>query len=113
MVGSDSLNPRYVKAEVEVRTEVTVKEIIRIGTGQTIDHIVWIEDSSGKKEIDPDLSEVIDGVVSKIIPEDTVYRIAEGRIGIIVTEMVFTTEVGTGLEKDHFREIMAVTELEV
>ena len=33
VVGSDSLNPRYIKAEAEVRIEVIVKEIIRIGTG--------------------------------------------------------------------------------
>ena len=113
MVGSDSLNPRYIKAEVEVRTEVIVKEIIRRGTGHTIDQIVGIEDTSGKTEIDPDLSKVIDGVVSKIIPEGTVYRIAEESIGIIVIEMVVRTEVGTGLGKDPFQEIMAVTELEV
>ena len=106
-------SPRYIKVEVDVRTEVIVKEIIRIGTGQTIDQIVGIEDSSDKTEIDPDLSEVIDGVVSKIIPEDRVYRIAEESIEIIVIEMVVTTEVGTGLEKDHFQEIMAVAELEV
>ena len=103
MVGSDSLNPRYIKAEVEVRTEVIVKEIISIGTGQTIDQMVGIEDSSDKTEIDPDLGESIDRVVSRIIPEDTVYRIAEESIGIIVTEMVVTTEVGTGLEKDCFQ----------
>ena len=27
--------------------------------------------------------------------------------------MVTTTEVGTGIEKDHFQEIMAITELGV
>ena len=48
VVGSDNLNPRYIKAGVKVRTEVIVKEIIRTGTGQTIDQIVGIEDSSGK-----------------------------------------------------------------
>ena len=41
-------------------------------------------------------------------PEDTVDRIVEESIGIIVIEMMVTTEVGTGLEKDHFQKIMAV-----
>ena len=92
MVGSDSLNPRYIKAEVEVRREVIVKEIIRIGTGQTIDQIVGIGNNSDTTEIDPDLSKVIDGVVFKIIPEDTIYKIEEESIGIIVIEMVVITE---------------------
>ena len=92
---SDSLNP----TEVEVRTEVIVKEIIRIGISQTI---IGIGNSSDKTEIDPDLSEVIDGIVSEIIPEDTLYRIAEEGIGIIVIEIMVTTEVGTGLEMDCF-----------
>ena len=43
--------------------------------------------------------------------EDTVDKIIEGSIGIIIIEMIATTEVGIGLEKDHFQEIMAVTEL--
>ena len=89
------------------------QEIIRIGTGQIIDQIVGIEDSLGKTEIYPDLSKVIEGVVSKIIPEDTVDRIAEENIGVIVIEMMVTTEIGAGLEKDCFQEIMAVIEQEV
>ena len=56
MEGSDNLNPRYIKAEVEVRTEIIIKEIIRIGTGQIIDQTVGIEDSSDKMEADPGLS---------------------------------------------------------
>ena len=59
------------------------------------------------------MSKVIEEVVSKIIPEDTVDKILEESIGIIVIEMMATTEVGIDLEKDHFQEIMAVTELEV
>ena len=52
-------------------------------------------------------------VVSEIIPEGTVDKIAEESIGIIVIEMMVTTEVGTGLEKDHFQENMVVPELGV
>ena len=113
MGGQDNSNPRYIKAEVEIRTEAIAKEIIKIGIGQTADQIVEIEDSSGKTEVDIDLSRVIEEVVFEIIPEDTVDKIVEESIGIIVIEMMATTEAGIGLKKDHFQEIMVVTELEV
>ena len=96
MVDSDNLNPKYIKAEVEVRTEVIVKDIIRIETSQTTDQVV------GKTEIDPGLSEVMEGAVSEIISEDIVDRIAEENTGIIVIEMMVTIEVVKGLEMDHF-----------
>ena len=57
------------------------------------------------------MSEAIEGVVSKVIPEDTVDRIVVESIGVIIIGMMVITEVGTGLEKDCFQEIMAVTEL--
>ena len=113
MEGQDNLNPRYITAEVEVRIEAIVKEIIRIGVGQTTDQTVGIEDSSGKTEVDTDLSKVIEEVVSKIIPEDTVDKIVEESIGIIITEMMATTEAEIVLEGDHFQQIMVVTELGV
>ena len=59
------------------------------------------------------MSEVIEGVVSKIISENTVDRIVEESIGVIVIGMMVTTEVGTGLGRDHFQEIMVIIELEV
>ena len=59
------------------------------------------------------MSEAIERVVSKIILENIVDRIVEESIGVIVIRMMVTTEVGTGLESDHFQEIMAVIELEV
>ena len=34
-------------------------------------------------------------------------------IGTIIIEIVVIIEAGIGLEKDHFQEIMAVTEIEV
>ena len=86
---------------------------MRIDIGQTIDQVVGIEGSLGKTEIDPDSSKVIEGVVSEIIPEDIVDRIAEENTGVIVVEMMVTIEVGTGLEKDCFQEIMVVIELEI
>ena len=59
------------------------------------------------------MSKVIEEVVSEIIPEDTVDKILEETIGIIFIEMMATTEARIGLEKDHFQEIIMVTELEV
>ena len=93
MEGQDNLNPRYIKAEVEVRIETIAKEIIRIDIGQTTDQTVVIEDSSGKTEVDKDLSKVIEEVVSEIIPEDTVDKIVEESMGIIVIEMMATIEI--------------------
>ena len=57
------------------------------------------------------MSKVIEKIISEIIPEDTVDKIAEESIGIIATEMITMTKVGIGLEKDHTQEIMVVTEL--
>ena len=113
MEGQDNLNPRYIKTEVEVKIGAITKELIRIGIGQTTDQTVGIEDSTGKTEVDTDLSKVIEEIISEIIPEDTVDKIAEESIGIIVIEVIAMTEVGISLEKDHFQEIMAVTELGV
>ena len=112
MEGQDNSNPRYIKTEVEVRTEAIAKDIIKVGIGQTTDQTVEREDSSGKTEVGIDLSRVIEEVVFKIIPEDTVDKIVEESIGIIVIEMMATTESGIGLEKDHFQKIMVLTELE-
>ena len=102
-----NLNPRYIRTKVEVKIGAMAKEIIRIG--QT----VGIEDSSGRIVVDTDSSKVIEKIISEITPEDTVDNIAEERIGIIIIEMIAITEVKIGLEKDHFQEIVVVTELGV
>ena len=96
MEGQDNLNPRYIKSEVDVRIEAIVNEIFRLGIGQTTDQAVGIEESSGKTEVDIDLSKVIEEVVSEIIPEDTVDKTVEE--SIIITEMTATTEAGIILE---------------
>ena len=59
------------------------------------------------------MSKVIEGVVSEIIPEDTVDKIAGESIEIIIIEIVVIAEAGIGLERDHFQEVMEVIELEV
>ena len=53
-----------------------------------IDQMVGIEDSSGKTEVDTDLSKAIKEVISVIIPEVTVDKIAEESIGITMLSMV-------------------------
>ena len=109
-----NLNPRYIKKKVEVKIEAIAREIIKLAIGQTIDQTVGIEDSSGKIEVvHTDSSKVIEEIISEITPEDTVDKIAEESIGIKITEMTAITEVGLGLEKDHFQVIMVVTELGV
>ena len=59
------------------------------------------------------MSKVIEGVVSEIIPEDTVDKTVEESTGIIIAEMMATTEAGIVLERDHFQGIMVVTEIGV
>ena len=113
MEEQDNLYPRYIKTKVEVKIGAMAKEIFKIGIGQTTDQTVGIEDSSGKIKVDTDSSKVIEEINFRIIPEDTVDRITEESIGIIMIEMIAITEVGIGLEKDHFQEIMVLTELGV
>ena len=98
-----------MKTEVEVKVGALTKEIVRIGIGQTIDQTVGIEDSSGETEVDTDLSKVIGEIISVV----TADKMSEESIEIIVIEMIVMTEVGIGPEKDHFQEIMVVTELGV
>ena len=58
-------------------------------------------------------SKIIEEIISEIIPEDTVDKITEESVGIIIIEMIAITEVGIGQEKYHFWEIMVATELGV
>ena len=81
--------------------------------GQITDQTVGVEDSSGKTEVDTDFSKVTEEIILEIILEVIVDKIAEESIGIIIKEMIATTDGGIGLEKDHFQEIMVVKELEV
>ena len=71
------LNPKYIKAEEEDKTEVIVKGIIKIGIGQVIDQIAGIEDSLGETEVDPDSSRVKEKTIFKIMFEDIIDKIAQ------------------------------------
>ena len=59
------------------------------------------------------MSKVIEGVISKKILEDTIEKTAEGSVVMIMIEVVDISEVGIGLERDHFQVTMAVIEIEV
>ena len=108
MKQTDNLKHKSIRVEVEVRIEVTIKETIRIGTGQ----IVEIEDSTDKTEVglgmnkilgEVNLGETLEVMVDKIVQENT-------ETGIGMTVM---TKAGTSLERGCSPKIMAIIELEV
>ena len=51
-------------------------------------------------------------MISEVIPEDAVDKIAGESIEIMIMETMVIAVAGIGLERDHFQEIMVVTELE-
>ena len=104
----DQINLKYIKEED--KTEVLVKEIIRIETGQTIGQVVEIEDSS---ETGPYLSRTTEESIFKVTLGDMLDKTAEGNIEIIVIGMMVTIEVGIDQEKGHSQEFTVVIELEV
>ena len=55
----DSLNYISIKVEVEVRTEITIRETIRTGTDQITCQIVVTEDNTDKTEVGLDMNKII------------------------------------------------------
>ena len=108
MERQDNVNPKYIKVEVEVKIEVTVKEIIRIGIGQIIDEIVETEDNSGKTEAVTDLSKIIGEIISEKIQEIMADKIAQENTDTKIIGIMVMIEAGIGLEKGHFPEVMTV-----
>ena len=53
----ESLNYKFIKVEVEVRTEITNRETIRTGTDQITGQVVVIEDNTDKTEIGLDMKQ--------------------------------------------------------
>ena len=102
MEGQDNLNPKYIKVEVEVKIDVTVKEIIRIGIGQIIDGIVETEDNSGKIEVDTDLSKIIGEIISEKTKKIMADKMAEENTETTIIGMMVMTEAGIVLEKGCF-----------
>ena len=97
--------------EVEVRTGITIRETIRIGTDPITDQIAETEDNRQDKSrprYEKILREVILEETLGIMVDKTVEESIE-----IAIEMTVVTEAGTGLEKGHFPKIMAIIELQV
>ena len=59
------------------------------------------------------MSKVIEGTIFGATLEDTVDKIAEGSIEMIIIEIVAMIEVEIGPERDHSLETIAVAELEI
>ena len=59
------------------------------------------------------MSQVTEGTIFEIILEDTVDKIAEGSIEMIIIGQLVTIEAEIGPERDRSQETIAVIELEV
>ena len=103
----DSSNHKSIKVEVEVITEITIRETIRTGTDQIMGQIVVTEDRTDKTEIGPDMNKITGEVTLEEMWEVMADRIVEESIETAI-EMTVMTEAGTGLEKGCFPEIMAI-----
>ena len=91
----DGSNPKSIKVEVEVRTEITIKANIRTDTDQVTGHEQNYRRSSFRGNMR--------SYSRKTVEENTETAI----------EMTVMTEAGTGLERGCFPEIMAIIELEI
>ena len=59
----DSSNHKSIKVQVEVRTEITIRETIRIGIDQITDQIRVTEDNTDKTEVGLDTNKIIGEVI--------------------------------------------------
>ena len=57
------LNHKYIRAEVEVRTETIIRDTIRIGTIQITGQIAEIEDNTNKAEVGLDMDKIMEEVI--------------------------------------------------
>ena len=55
----DSSSQKFIKVEVEVRTEVTIRGTIKIGIDQITDQIAVTGDNTDKTEIGLDMKKII------------------------------------------------------
>ena len=61
----DSSNHKSIKVEVEIRTEITIRETIRTDTDLITDQIAETEDNTDKTEVGLDLKKIIGEVTSE------------------------------------------------
>ena len=90
----DQLSLKYIKVEVltlMVRTEITVRETIKIGVDYAIDQAVETEDNMDEEVIDPDFSKITEGTIFKKTLGDMEDKIVEENIEMI--GMMVTIEV--------------------
>ena len=112
----DNSNHKSIRVEVEVKTWITIKETIKIGTDKITDEIVDIEDSTDKAETNLEMNQDTNRMIQEVILEEMleimVDKIVEESSTETTTEMTVMVEVGTGPEIGWFPEIMAIIELE-
>ena len=84
MEEQDNLNCKYIKVEVQAKIEATVKEIIRIGIGQTINQIVdrgQFRQDGGRSRFEQSYRETIEKIqetmAEKIAEENTEKQLYE------------------------------------
>ena len=56
-------NYKSIRVEVEVKSEITIREMIRIGTDQITDQIAETEDNTDKTEVGLDMNKIIEEVI--------------------------------------------------
>ena len=108
----DHSNPKYIKVEVltlKVRTEPTIREIIKIGVDWATDQTVGAEDNM--EVIYPDFNKATEATIFKKMLGDMEDKTLEENTEII--GMMVIIEVGIDQEKDHSQEIMAIIGIEV
>ena len=112
MEQTGNLNLKSIRVEVEVRTEITIRETIRISSVLMTDQIAETEDKTDKTEAGLDMNKILGQVILEKMLGIMVDKIVGESIekAIEITVMI---EAETHLEKGHFPEIMAKIELEV
>ena len=59
----DNSNPKSIRVEVEVKTGITIRETIKIGTDQITDQTAKTEDNTDKTEVGLDTNKIIEEVI--------------------------------------------------
>ena len=59
----DNSNPKSIKVEVEVKSEITIREIIRTDTDQITDQVVVTENNTNKTEVGLDTNKILGEVI--------------------------------------------------
>ena len=101
---TDNSNHKSIKVEVEVRTGITIRETIRIGTDLITDQIAETEDNIDKIETGLDMNKILGEVILREMLGIMVDKIVEESIETAI-EITAMAVVGTGLETGHFQKL--------